>query len=280
MSIFLNLMLWLAAASHGGWQNPGPSVTGATAATGSAVPTYVQANGSASLGSTGAAFGSSVTHGDAVYAWLFDGSNASDTIAFTDTMGNTWNVLTSGGMASSGYTVNAATDGDAMALGCAVVTAATGADTVKFTVNGSGSVGAAVVIYEASSATCTLDATTSPSGGFTTSDTSFTSPVTSGSITTTTNNDLMLMLAGNVHNRAGPPNSLQMSVSSPFSNVACETYNPSNAFTCTPGSSADGVNIGMTMRVLATAGASSGSISVTNPGAAMEYGVVYVAFKP
>jgi hypothetical protein len=245
-----------------------------------ATPTYVQANGGyGTTGSTGLAFTSNVTNGHAIYAGLFDGTGSSHAIAFSDTMGNTWNVITSSGMASSGYTVNAATDGDTLAVGCAMVTAATGADTVKFTVSGSGSTTGDLVIYEVSGATCSLDTTTSPSGGFTTSDTTFTSPVTSGSVTTTTNNDLMLMFVGDVHNRNGS-SPLQMSVSSPFGSLACETYG--SGFTCTPatGDSKNGVMIAVTMQALSTAGASSGSITVTNPGAAMEYGVVYAAFKP
>jgi len=252
----------------------------AASARGAATPAFVQANGAYNVaGSTGVAFTSNVTNGHVIYAALYDGNAASDTLAFTDTMGNTFKVLTSSGMASSGYTVNAATDGDTLAIGCAAVTAATGADTVKFTIGGSGTALGALIVYEVSGSTCTLDTTSSPSGGFTTSDTTFTSPVTSGSITTTTNNDLMLFYVGNVHDHNGS-SPLQMSVSSPFSNLACETYG--SGFTCTPatGDSNHGVMIAVTMQVLATGGSSSGSITVTNPGAAMEYALAYAAFKP
>jgi len=247
-------------------------------------PAFIQANGIDGVaGSTGLAFSANVTNGDAIYAGLFDGGASSQTIAFSDTMGNTWNVVTASGMASSGYTVNAATDGDTLALGCAVVSAATGGDTVKFTVGGSGTPTGVLLIYEVSGATCTLDTTTSPSGGFTTSDASFTNPITSGSITTTTNNDLMLMFVGNVHNRGGS-SPLAMSVSSPFVSLACEPYNtPTNpGFTCTPptGDNDGGVMLGLAMQLLGAAGSSSGSITATNPGAAMEYGVVYAAFQP
>jgi hypothetical protein len=249
-----------------------------------ASPAFVQANGTYGVaGSTGLAFSGNVTQGDVIYAWLFSGGGTSQAIAFSDTMGNTWNVVTASGMAPSGYTVNAATDGDTLAAGCATVTAATGADTVNFTVAGSSSATAALLIYEVSGGTCTLDTTTSPAGGVTTSDASFTSPVTSGSITTTTNNDLMLMFVGNVHNHGGS-SPLAMSVNSPFVSLACEPYNtPTNpGFTCTPptGDNDGGVMLGLAMQLLGAAGSSSGSITATNPGAAMEYGVVYAAFQP
>ena len=246
---------------------PGPG--GAVPSGGGVTPAFVQANGTSNgslAGTTGLAFSTNVASGNALFIFFFDGNASGDTIAFSDSQGNT---ITNKG------SVNVATDGDTMAIGCGIA-GSSGADTIKWTINASGAASPVdLIIWEVSGATCTLDTTTSPSGGYTTSNTTFTTPVTSGSITTTTNGDLMLMYAANVHDRTSPD--LQMSAGSGFSSLTCIVYNAAG-LNCSPAGT-DGVQGGVEMKVLTTAGADSGSITVTNPGASMEYGVIYATFK-
>src|ERR1700761_9743804 len=75
-------------------------------------PAYVQSNstGSASASST-LAFSSNVTAGHALYAAFFDGSGSGHTLTFSDSQGNSWTTIKS---------ANLATDGDTIAVGCAI----------------------------------------------------------------------------------------------------------------------------------------------------------------
>jgi len=167
---------------------PGPG--GAVPAV-SVVPAFVQSNGGFGMaGSTGLAYSGSVTHGNALYVLLFDGNSAGDTLAFSDSEGNSWSTIA---------TRNLNGDGDTMGIGCALVSASTGADTVKWTINGSGAPTANnVSIYEVSNSTCTTDTTSvtdNNTGGPGTS-----VPCSVGPITTVTTNDLLLTACGGSHN--------------------------------------------------------------------------------
>jgi len=162
-------------------------------------PTYVQSlNTTTSVaGSTGLAYSSNVTSGHALYAILFDGNGTSDTDAFSDSQGNTWKVVnSSGSLVTSGYTVNLATDGDTVAIGCAIA-GSSAADTVKFTINGSGSTTAGLQIWEVANSTCTVDG---GSSGISTADTTAQTACNTGQITTQTANDFLFVACGTQHN--------------------------------------------------------------------------------
>lgn len=238
-----------------------PQHTGATASSGGgAAPSFVQANGE--NGSASVAYSSNVTAGNALYAFVFGGPNGG-TVAVTSTH-NTWTLKASGVLA---------TDGDEMGIACAIA-AGTQADTVSATINSSSANISRMQIYEISNATCTLDTTTSPSGGYVTTDSTQSSPISGGNITTTTNNDLMFFFAGNEGSAATGTNT--WTAGSGFSNLTC--VNDASGYGCT-GTSGGPVRSGVEIEVLSTAGTGSASISATNPGS-QEYGTIYAAFKP
>lgn len=145
------------------------------------VPAFVQGNVTSGNvnGTTGLAFLSNVTAGDTVHIFMFDGSGAGNTEAFNDSGTNSYH---------TDVTVSLTTDGDTTALGCAII-GASGALTVKWTVNSSTAIGVRVMMYEISGDTCTLQ--TSKTGH-----TLGSSPCSSGSITTSFTNDSLIGTCG------------------------------------------------------------------------------------
>ncbi len=148
-------------------------------------PAFVQDNttGSSSA-STTLSFSTNVTNGNALYAAVFDGNGVGDILTFTDSQGNSWSTVKA---------ANLATDGDTIAVGCAIA-GSSGADTVTFAINGST---AALVgsVYEVSNATCTPDV--NPISLDTTAQTA----CNSWSLTTATVNDLLFGVCGISHNQ-------------------------------------------------------------------------------
>lgn len=148
-----------------------------------AAPGFVQSktsNGNI-VGSTGIAFTSNVVAGDVLLAYNYDGNGTGQTIVFSDSQVNTWTTNLSGSLT---------TDGDTNAIGCAIA-GSSAADTVKFTVNGSGAATARLILYEFSGGTCTTDGTNSVHSG-TAGQTSY----SSGQITTTIDNDILISSGG------------------------------------------------------------------------------------
>jgi hypothetical protein len=149
-------------------------------------PAFVQGNntGSTSEFST-LAYASNVTAGHALYAAFFDGSGSGHTLTFSDSQGNSWTTIKSASLTS---------DGDSIAVGCAIA-GASASDTVTFIVNGTAStvIGS---VYEVSNSTCTTDATPISS------DTTAQTVCSSGSLTTTTANDLLFGFCGLSHNQS------------------------------------------------------------------------------
>jgi hypothetical protein len=143
-------------------------------ATTSITPTFVQ--GIASTGSliTSLNFGSAVTTGNALYALAFSGGGSGESLTFTDSQSNSWSTVVS---------ANLATDGDTMAIGCAIA-GTSGSNTVTV------SDGVRLVLYEIHNATCTTDVT--PVSSNTTGSTS----CNSGPMTTSTANDLLIGFCG------------------------------------------------------------------------------------
>jgi hypothetical protein len=167
---------------------------GVTAPTG---PTFVQgaANtvGTGVSGNTGIVFVSNVTSGNVINVILYDGNHSGDTIVFSDSEGNTYTTPATG---SSGTAVSLGIDSDTLVQACAKV-GSTGADTVKWTINGSGATGSGhAVIYETTNRTsnaCTIDVTTT--GVNQLAQTACTIPAT-GTVTTTLANDLIVVACG------------------------------------------------------------------------------------
>jgi hypothetical protein len=139
-------------------------------------PAFVQGN--KTNGSSTLAYSSNVTVGHALYATIYDG-DGSLALTFTDSQGNSWTTVKTAILAS---------DGDSMAVGCAIA-GSSGSDTVTFKENGSAQ---AVLgtIYEVANATCTTDATP------VSSNTSGQTACNSGALTTSTSNDLLFGLCG------------------------------------------------------------------------------------
>jgi hypothetical protein len=143
-------------------------------------PAFVQSNvtGAYSTGNV-VAFSSNVTAGHALYAMVFDGNGSGDTLAFSDSQGNSWATTASANVAT-GFTT--------LAIGCAIA-GSSGSDTVSISVNGSAAV-VGIVAYEFSNATCTPDVT--PVSSDRTSQTA----CSSGPLTTTAANDLLIGFCG------------------------------------------------------------------------------------
>ena len=151
-------------------------------------PGFVQSRGSGLdiTGNTGLAYTSNVTAGNALYAYIWDGSGAGNTEAFTDSQGNMWSVV---------KTQSLATDGDTTAMACAIA-GSSAADTVHFTLAGSGTVASGnLTIWEVSNSTCTTNGSNSANTTGTT--------CSSGSITTTVANDFLLGGCGTASGNAG-----------------------------------------------------------------------------
>ena len=144
------------------------------------IPSFVQGNttGATSSAST-IAYTNNVAAGDALYCFSFDESGPNHSNGCADSQGNTWNTVAS---------VSLASDGDTVTLACAVA-GASGPNTVTFNVNGAT---AAVFggIYQVHNSTCTLD------GALAKSNTTGASACNSGSLTTSTVNDLLVGVCG------------------------------------------------------------------------------------
>ncbi|HEY5220975.1 MAG TPA: fibronectin type III domain-containing protein [Candidatus Paceibacterota bacterium] len=154
---------------------------GLQAAPAHAAITFVQSNGGSDVaGTTGVAFSTNVTAGDTLYASVYDGYEANDTLSISDSKGNTWHIAT---------TTSQEGDGDTAMVACAPA-GSTGADTVHFTFNGSGFELGDVLLYEAHGVTCGVDQMASlDNAGATTT-------CSSPQITTTNANDLVVNFCG------------------------------------------------------------------------------------
>ena len=143
-------------------------------------PAYIQSNttGTANAAST-LAFSSNAISGNALYAVMFDNSGSGHSLSFTDSQGNSWTTTA---------TVSLSSDGDTIAVGCAIA-GSTGANTVTFKVNGSA---AAIYgsIYEFSGASCT------PDGSPVSVNTQNAASCTSGALSTSIHNDLLVGFCG------------------------------------------------------------------------------------
>ena len=152
----------------------------ATKMSAQATPTYVQSqNTPAGSGASSLAYSSNVTAGDALYAVVFWGGGSGATPSFTDSQSNAWTLSKSGSLT---------TDGDTIGIGCAVA-GSSGPNSVTFLINGTATAvfGA---IYEVKNATCTQDVAA------TLSDTTDQTTCNSGTLTTSTVNDLLVGMCG------------------------------------------------------------------------------------
>ena len=213
---------------------------------------------------TGALGGSAtlnVTSGHTLYGFAFCGTNPC-TFSFTSTNeAGSWSTPIKGTLA---------TDGDQIAISCVQVVS-TGADTVTATGTGAGVV--LLQLYETAGTTCTLDTTTSPSGGYSTSNSTQTSPISSASITTTTANDLMFFYAGD-STQVGASDHL--TPGGTMTNLTCmdtSGYNP----TCT--ATGHGFEEAVGLVIQTTPGATTATIN-SSAATSKEYGTIYAAFKP
>lgn len=156
---------------------------GCISATAQNTPSLVQSNLTGSSGASSTlSFSSNVTAGHALYAMMYDGYAPGDTLTFTDSLGNSWTTVKSASLA---------TDGDTIAIGCAIA-GTSGADTLTFKVNGA----ATTVwgsVYEVANSTCTTDVT--PVSSDLTSQTA----CSSGALTTATANDFLVGFCGTQH---------------------------------------------------------------------------------
>jgi hypothetical protein len=220
---------------------------------------FVQATGAKS---SSASFPSNVTSGDALYAAAYCGVSPTCTIAFTSPH-ETWTAPIYGVLSTAGNRI---------AVACAIASA-TQADSVSATGNGISSNIGAIQIYEASGTTCNLDTTSSPSGGFVTTDSVQTSPIMSGNITTTTNADLMFTFVANAGVVFGADT---WAAGAGYSNLTCVDNSGFNASCATSGAT---LRTAVEIKALTTVG--SGAASITSTAAnSQEYGTLYVAFKP
>jgi hypothetical protein len=163
MKTFLSLILFLTTA----------------AAFAQNTPSVVQSKTTGATSTSTIAFTSAVTAGNALYIAIFDGNSKGDTDTFTDSLGNSYTTVS---------TVNLNTDGDTMALGCAVASSS-GSDTITIKVNGTANT-AWATIYEVANSTCTTDVT--PATSNTTAKTS----CNSTAITTVTAKDFLFGFCG------------------------------------------------------------------------------------
>jgi hypothetical protein len=148
---------------------------------GGSAPSIVQSKSTGTGGSTGSlALTSSVTAGNVLLATIYGGSAAS-TLTFTDSLGNTATMIAS---------TSLATDDDTVAIACAPV-ATSGSDTLTFKINGSSGLVLAN-IYEVHNSTgaCTQDVTAVHLN------TTGATACNSGSMTTSTANDLLIGAGG------------------------------------------------------------------------------------
>ena len=219
---------------------------------------FVQANGGQGAS---VAFGSNVTTGNALYAFVFCGTSSTCSIAVTSTHESGW---------TAPVYASIAADGDRLGISCALASG-NQADTVSATGDGSGANIGWMLIYEMKGASCNLDATVSPSGGNVTNNSTQTTPISSGTITTTTANDFMFYYVGN----AGFPGPVTWTAGSGFSNFICTDTAGYNA-SCV---SSNDLRTAVQWKQLSTPGTTSSSIT-SSTGTSQEYGTIYVAFKP
>jgi hypothetical protein len=139
-------------------------------------PTIVQSKSTGSGGGTTTlAMTSAITAGNVLIAVIYQASGV--TLTFTDTQGNTASILAS---------VDLTTDGDRVSIVCAPITTG-GSDTLTFKTNGTtGSVLATVYEAHTTHGTCTQDATAVHT------DTLSSTSCSSGPMTTSTSNDLLI----------------------------------------------------------------------------------------
>jgi hypothetical protein len=142
---------------------------------GGATPTFVQSHSTGTSNGVSITFSSAVTSGNVIIVTYYYGGGPGATITFSDSLGNTY---------ATAASTNLATDGDTIAVGCAPVTTG-GTDTVSFLVGGVNDAGRGTA-YEYSNATCTQDVTAI------TNDRTGVTSCNTGSITTSTNNDLLI----------------------------------------------------------------------------------------
>jgi hypothetical protein len=141
-------------------------------------PSIVQSQSFGIGGVSSVAMTSSVTSGNILVAALYAGI-PSATVTFTHTKGGAGSMLASATLA---------TDGDTVAVACGTITSS-GSDTVSFLVNGT-SAGIIGVLYEVANGTCTQDVTA------VSSNTGAATSCTSGPMTTSTSNDLLIGACG------------------------------------------------------------------------------------
>jgi len=219
---------------------------------------YVQSSGASGAS---AAFGNNVTVGDALYSFIFCGVSPC-TITVSSTHESGW---------TTPFTTTLSSDGDVMGVSCAVA-AGTSADTVNALGNGSAGNISRIQIYETSGTGCNLD-TTVPASGRVTTDSTQTTPITSGSITTTTALDLMFYYVGN---STGPVGANSWTAGTNFSNLTCVD---NSGFNPTCSTSSAGLRSGVELRALNPAGTSAATITSAVANSA-EYGTIYAAFRP
>ncbi|HUN85120.1 MAG TPA: Ig-like domain repeat protein [Terracidiphilus sp.] len=207
------------------------------------VPTYVQSRSTPSgSGASTLAYSSNVTAGNALYAVVFWGSGTGAALSFTDSQSNTWTLSKSASLM---------TDGDTIGIGCTVA-GSSGSDSVTFLVNGTATsiFGA---IYEVKNATCTQDVAA------VSSDTTGQTTCSSGALTTSTANDLLVGMCG----LQNPQSSF--SAGSGWSNT--QTFSSLNGI--------DGLG---ELRVATSPGSYTATTGSYTP--AGEQGSIEVAFKP
>lgn len=143
-------------------------------------PVFVQAQTTPTgNGVSTVSYSANVTAGDALYAISYDGSASGAVLTFSDSQSNVWTTSRSGSLN---------TDGDTIAIGCAIAKT-TGSDTVTFLANGNPA-SVLGVVYEVKNSTCVEDVPA------VSSDTGSQTSCNSGSLTTTTANDLLVGMCG------------------------------------------------------------------------------------
>jgi hypothetical protein len=141
-------------------------------------PAYVNSCTTGSSGQATTCAITGVTSGHALYPMQYNGGGSALTLTFTDSQGNSYSTVASKGLA---------TDGDTIAIGCAIA-GSSGTDTITFKSAGSASPVFGVV-YEASNGSCGVDVSAS-------SNTLSATSCTSGSLTTTVPNDFLVGFCG------------------------------------------------------------------------------------
>ncbi len=218
-----------------------------------ATPAYVQSGGA---DSNSVAL-SGVTAAHALYALIYDGAGAGQTLAVSSTH-ETW--------AAVSIVSNLATDGDTLGIGCAIA-GASGSDTITALGNGS-AYGVRLIVYEVSGATCTLDSTT-PAGGYSATDSVQSATVPSGALSTSTANDFVVFLAGNAFGAGA------YALTSSLADPVCVN---GGGLGCTS-------TVALPLMEAGSAGVatSPGAISAAwtiNPSYSQEWGSILAAFQP